>query len=88
LEDYSFNNERWHDGAVVANNPAAVAIEEARALWPDRPIECIVSVGSGAVGVKPRPQVQTLNPKPGVFRGCEAKLICVTRSVFRSKKAV
>ena len=35
------------DGAVVANNPAKVALSEAHALFPGRPIGCFVSIGCG-----------------------------------------
>jgi calcium-independent phospholipase A2-gamma len=40
--------EMYCDGGIVASNPAAVAIHEARALFPDIPIELIVSLGTGA----------------------------------------
>ena len=49
LADYSLGDEKWQDGAVTCNNPAMVGIMEARRLWPDRQIECVVSVGTGEI---------------------------------------
>ena len=40
---------RFQDGAATANNPSALALAEARMIWPDVPIDCLVSLGSGAV---------------------------------------
>eukprot|EP00898_Chlorokybus_atmophyticus_P001815 jgi/Chlat1/2634/Chrsp178S02477 len=54
LDDFALDNNRWQDGAITANNPAVVAIKEARTLWPDLPIECLVSVGSGVAPPKIR----------------------------------
>lgn len=39
--------EMYCDGGIVASNPAALAVHEARALFPDIPIELIVSIGTG-----------------------------------------
>jgi len=38
---------KHQDGAFVSNNPAGLAIHEAKCLFPNRPIECILSVGTG-----------------------------------------
>lgn len=35
------------DGALVANNPTAIALQEAKALYPGVPIEIVVSLGTG-----------------------------------------
>lgn len=40
--------EMYCDGGIVASNPTAVAIHEARTLFPEIPIELIVSIGTGA----------------------------------------
>jgi hypothetical protein len=45
---------RFQDGAASANNPAALALAEARLIWPDAPIECLISLGSGAVPLQRR----------------------------------
>jgi calcium-independent phospholipase A2-gamma len=52
FEEYLRDTEMHQDGAIVANNPCAIAIHEAKCLWPDRPIECIVSIGTGSPSTK------------------------------------
>ena len=38
------------DGGLVANDPTAIALREAAALWPHRPVGLVVSLGTGAHG--------------------------------------
>ncbi|KAF3015299.1 hypothetical protein E8E14_008148 [Neopestalotiopsis sp. 37M] len=40
------------DGAVRANNPVEEAVNEARSLWPDREVGCLLSLGTG-ISVRP-----------------------------------
>eukprot|EP00026_Physarum_polycephalum_P004755 Phypoly_transcript_04779.p1 GENE.Phypoly_transcript_04779~~Phypoly_transcript_04779.p1 ORF type:complete len:608 (+),score=41.66 Phypoly_transcript_04779:124-1947(+) len=35
------------DGSVVCSNPSTVALEEARAIWPEKSLDILVSVGIG-----------------------------------------
>mmetsp|Transcript_1393 Transcript_1393/g.2638 ORF Transcript_1393/g.2638 Transcript_1393/m.2638 type:complete len:972 (+) Transcript_1393:218-3133(+) len=50
-------DELYVDGGIVASNPSAVAVHEARAVYPGVPLELIVSIGTGEfseVKVPPR----------------------------------
>ncbi|EED90234.1 predicted protein [Thalassiosira pseudonana CCMP1335] len=49
--------ELYVDGGIVASNPTAVAVHEARSVFPGVPLELIVSVGTGVfeeIKVPPR----------------------------------
>lgn len=54
LDDFTLGPDRFQDGAAIANNPALLALQEARALWPDVPIDCLVSMGCGATPLQKR----------------------------------
>jgi calcium-independent phospholipase A2-gamma len=45
---YHQGGEMYCDGGIVASNPTAIAIHEARSVFPDIPIECVVSLGTGS----------------------------------------
>lgn len=42
------DGDTYCDGAFFANNPSAVALAQAKRLWPGVELECLVSIGSGA----------------------------------------
>lgn len=54
LADFSHGQDRWQDGAIVANNPVLFALQEAALLWPEERVATVVSVGTGTVVIKPR----------------------------------
>lgn len=39
LDEFSCGSEKFQDGALTANNPAVVALQEACLLWPNTPID-------------------------------------------------
>jgi calcium-independent phospholipase A2-gamma len=44
---YRIGNALFVDGALIANNPTEIAYKEAQTLWKDRPLDYIVSIGTG-----------------------------------------
>ncbi|KAL4853631.1 Phospholipase A I [Chlorella vulgaris] len=47
MEDFSCGGDKFQDGAVVANNPTLVAMQEARLLWPEHSVDAVISLGVG-----------------------------------------
>lgn len=47
FQEFKFNSSILLDGGMLVNNCTGVAHAEANMLWPDEPIQCVVSVGSG-----------------------------------------
>ena len=46
VDQFQIGSGRWIDGAMTCNNPAMLGMQEARILWPDKNIDCLVSIGS------------------------------------------
>jgi hypothetical protein len=43
----TINGEEYVDGGFGCNNPSRIVYNEARKIWPDREIGCIISIGTG-----------------------------------------
>lgn len=56
LDSFECGGKKFQDGALVANNPSLIALQEAHHLWPKEKIELLVSVGTGSSPVCERPE--------------------------------
>src|SRR6266498_4695675 len=45
---YEWNGEQLLDGGFVVNCPAELTLDEARCVWPNRRMDALVSIGTGA----------------------------------------
>lgn len=62
FSEIRINGELHADGAIVANNPTAVALHEAKSMYPGVPIELLVSLGNG---VSPADQIRVAGMEEG-----------------------
>ncbi|VDO14388.1 unnamed protein product [Haemonchus placei] len=47
FEEVKVDQYLLQDGGVIANNPTAIGVHEAKLLWPEERLHCVVSIGNG-----------------------------------------
>ena len=80
FKGFEWNNEYLLDGGFVVNCPAELAIDETRCLWPDRSMDTLVSVGTGATHVNNDPSHVDVQSQDDLLKVAETAINVVTNS--------
>ena len=96
FDDFVHDDKVFEDGGILVNNPTQIAIHEAQKIWPEHPLQCVVSLGLGRTDKfmqdEPKAQVTYLSLKDKFNRivdsATDTELVHLTLEDLITKKGI